>query len=65
MKASELVLELQKYINEVGDTDVVIVHPTGTYKELCVLDGSKDYYNEGYGLLGGDCVSGCIVIDYI
>jgi len=63
VKTSELIQLLAEQISKHGDKEICISHPTGVYKHINVLDES-DYYDSGYGLLGGECVNGKTVIDY-
>lgn len=63
MQTSELIKLLAEQINKHGDKEICICHPTGVYKNIVVLDES-DYYDGGYGLLGGECVNDKTVIDY-
>lgn len=63
MKASDLINELKKAMNKVGDVDVCMVHPTGVEKNICILT-NNDYHDDGIGMLGGNCAKGMISIDY-
>lgn len=63
MKASKLIKEIQKAIDLVGDIDICTVHPTGVKYDLSILT-NKDYYDDGYGMEGGEGSHGKISIDY-